>query len=248
MTVLKGSYAEYTLVDERIVEKKPSNLSHVEAAAIPLTGLTAYEGLMESLGIPAFPEKENPKSILVFGGAGGVGSIVIQLAKKVCKLKHIIATASRPESQEICKKMGATHTINYKEDLVKQLKDIGFEDGVDYIYDAADPSKLLEFEKCLKPLGKICEIVPTLDKLNVSFYMWKRISLVHELMFTRPGTNTEPEKQGEILNILSKLAEEGQLDPRVSKVYNFTVEQLREAHKQQESGKTTGKLVIKVRE
>lgn len=105
-----GSNAEYQLIDERIVGYKPANLSVPEAAAMPLTSLTAYEALFDRIRID--PEKDKGKSVLIIAGAGGVGSIAIQLAKKLCNLT-VIATASREDSITWCKDLGADHVVNH---------------------------------------------------------------------------------------------------------------------------------------
>ena len=118
-----GSNSEFQLVDERIVGKMPTILSFAEAAALPLTGITAWEALFERLGISAYGEDAG-RSILIIGGAGGVGSIAIQLAKKLAKL-NVIATASRAESIAWSKKLGADQVVNHRNDLDSELKDIG---------------------------------------------------------------------------------------------------------------------------
>ncbi|MBC7698127.1 MAG: zinc-binding alcohol dehydrogenase family protein, partial [Bacteroidia bacterium] len=111
-----GCNAEYQLMDERIVGHKPASLSFEEAAALPLTSVTAWEALFDRLGIAEETAKNKEKSILIIGGAGGVGSIAIQLASKVAGLK-VITTASRPETIAWVKNLGADHVINHKEDL-----------------------------------------------------------------------------------------------------------------------------------
>src|SRR5690606_20983371 len=111
-------------------------LSATESAAIPLVALTAWEGLFEQLEIPTDPKKNAGKSILIINGAGGVGSLVIQLAKKIAGLQ-VLATASRPESVDFVKKLGADYVIDHKKDIEKQIKEIkGLENGVDYVYNA----------------------------------------------------------------------------------------------------------------
>lgn len=126
----QGSNAEYQIVDERIVGKKPITLSNEAAAVMPLTGLTAWEILFDRMRIS--PEKDKGKSILIIGGAGGVGSIAIQIAKKIIGLK-VIATASRPESVEWCRHQGADVVVNHK-DLIENVRKAGFQQ-VDFIVD-----------------------------------------------------------------------------------------------------------------
>ncbi|RKO91708.1 chaperonin 10-like protein [Blyttiomyces helicus] len=118
----QGSNAPYQLVDERIVAIKPKTWSHADTAALPLVSLTAWEALVDNMGIPV-SQKENPKSLLIINGAGGVGTLALTLASKVLKLKTIIATASRPETIAWTKKFGATHVINHNLPLGPQLKE-----------------------------------------------------------------------------------------------------------------------------
>jgi alcohol dehydrogenase len=119
-----GSNAEYQSVDSRIVGIKPKNLTFSEAAALPLTSITAWEGLFERLRISS----QSAGNLLIIGGAGGVGSIAIQLAKKLTNLT-VIATASRPETLAWCQALGADKVVNHREDLVEQLN----ENSIDYI-------------------------------------------------------------------------------------------------------------------
>merc|ERR1719428_2509348 len=128
-----GSNAELVAIDERIVAKMPASLSFAEAAAVPLTMLTAWEGLFESMRVPTNGRPNVPKRLLVLPGAGGVGTWAIQLAKKVGGL-FVVASASRPESAAKAKELGADLVINHREPLLPQLKDAEV-DGVDYIYD-----------------------------------------------------------------------------------------------------------------
>lgn len=145
-----GCFAEYVLVDERIAALKPSTLSWTQAAALPLTSLTAYELFFRSMHIPLREQQtQKPQTILLVGGAGGVGSIGIQLAKLVFGLT-VIATASRPDSSEWCKRMGADHVITHYKPMAPQIKDItgGF---VDYVATFADLT-LKCFQICWKVL------------------------------------------------------------------------------------------------
>ncbi|MCL4162878.1 UNVERIFIED_CONTAM: hypothetical protein GTU68_025860, partial [Idotea baltica] len=129
-----GSNAEYQLIDERIVGRKPKNLTESEAAAIPLTGLTAYEALFDRIRVN--PETDKGKTVLILAGAGGVGSIAIQLAKKLGNLT-VIATASREDSAQWCKDMGADYVINHYNDIKEELAKIGHPE-VNYILDFVD--------------------------------------------------------------------------------------------------------------
>ncbi len=238
-----GSYAEYVAVDERIVGYKPVTLSFEEAAAMPLTTLTAWEGMFEAMC--ATPSVEgSARSILIVGGAGGVGSIAIQLAKQVCGLK-VVATASRDETKAYCETLGADAVINHYADLPAQLQALGM-DGVDYVLTTVSLSNFQQLVASLNPLGRICTIVggPELKTLDVSGLFAIRGSLSFELMFTRPRVGVEPEKQGQILNRLAELLDQKQVISTMSKTVPWTAVQ--DAHREIESGHTIGKIVMTV--
>jgi len=241
-----GTNAEYTALDERICGRAPTTLGS-EAAAVPLTLLTAWEGLFERLDIQPLAPANAGKSILVLPGAGGVGSFVVQLAKKLGGLT-VIATASRPESRQAALDLGADHTINHREPLRPQLEaclGAGAAGCVDYIYNAFDTSVYFEqYCDIIKPLGKIVTIVETSEHLDMSKLQRKSATFVWELMFTRSLFGVEMERQHAILNNASRLIDGGLLKLPSVKVRPYTLEDLREAHKEQESGKVIGKLVL----
>lgn len=235
-----GSYAQYVAVDERIVGHKPRSLSFEEAAAVPLTALTAWEGMFEMIDAQR-GDGESPRTILIVGGAGGVGSIAIQLAKQVGGL-HVVATASRPESSEQCRQLGADGVINHTQDYVPQLKDLGLA-GVEYIFSTAPLDSFKQWVASLKPLGKICCILPS-QALDVSGLFPIRGTLAFELMFTRPQVGAEPEKQGQILNRVGELLDEGKLVTTVSQVRSW--EDVQAVHQAIETMHTVGKIVMRV--
>ena len=237
-----GTNAEYQLVDERIVGFKPNSLSVAEAAAIPLTGLTAYEALFDRIRID--PEKDKGKSVLILAGAGGVGSIAIQLAKVLGKLT-VIATASRPESESWCKEMGADFVVNHYQ-LKEELEKIGHSQ-VDYILDFVDINAYWESAvEIIKPQGHIVSITGSNEPLNLMLLKTKSVSFSWELMYTRSMFQTEDiARQHDILNHIADLLDAGQLKTTLTTTLEgFTVENLKEAHRMQESGKTIGKTVI----
>lgn len=237
-----GSNAEYQLVDERIVGHKPQNLSIAEAVAMPLTSLTAYEALFDSIRIN--PEKDKGKSVLILAGAGGVGSIAIQLAKKLGNLT-VIATASRPETQDWCKKMGADFVVNHH-NLKEELAQIGHNE-VNYILDFVDLGFYWEsIAEIIKPQGHIVSITESSNPLNLDILKVKSVSFHWEFMYTRSMFQTEDmERQYEILNHISELLEAGTIQSTLTTtLQGFTVENLKKAHQMQESGKTIGKTVI----
>ena len=238
-----GSNAEYQLIDERIVGHKPKNLSIAEAVAIPLTGLTAYEALFDRIRVD--PEKDKGKSVLILAGAGGVGSIAIQLAKKLGNLT-VIATASREDTVEWCKDMGADFVINHHKDIKEELKKIGHSE-VDYVLDFVDLQGYWEtMTEIVKPQGHIVSITGSNESLDLNLLKNKSITFSWEFMFTRSMHQTDDmQRQHDILNHLSELLDDGTLKSTMTtQLDGFTVENLKEAHRIQESGKSIGKNVI----
>jgi len=237
-----GSNAEYQLVDERIVGHKPKNISIAEAAAMPLTGLTAWESLFDRIKVN--PRKDKGKTVLILAGAGGVGSIAIQIAKKVAGLT-VIATASRPESIEWCKGLGADFVVNHHQ-LKEELEKIGHSQ-IDYILDFVDLEGYWEMiTDIVKPQGHIVSITGSSTPLNLNLLKTKSVTFSWELMYTRSMYNTgDMEQQHVILNEIADLLDNGTLKSTLTTTLKgFTVENLIEAHRLQESGKSIGKTVI----
>ena len=238
-----GSNAEYQLIDERIVGKKPKSLTIEQAAAIPLTGLTAWEILFDRIRID--PEKDKGKTILIIGGAGGVGSIAIQLAKKVAGLT-VIATASRPESIEWCKQQGADFVVNHK-NLIDEVRNAGFQ-HIDFIVDFVDVNQYWNaIVELIKPQGHIGSISDPVENVNLRQLKGKSASFHWELMFTRSMFQTEDIiAQHHILNKLGDLLDNGTIQSTLKTTLNgLTVSNFKEAHKLLESGSTIGKIAIK---
>lgn len=239
-----GSYAEYVAVDERIVGRKPTALGFEDAAAVPLTALTAWEGLIETMGAGAAPDAPAP-SVLIVGGGGGVGSIAIQIARRVCNLR-VIATASREESAEFCRRMGADAVIDHRRELAPQLREHDLE-GVDYVFSTAPLGNFAQLVDCLKPLGKICVILgdKEAEALDVSGLFHIRGSLAFEYMFTRPKYGVAPERQGQILNRVSELLDQGVLV--TTRTETLSWREVAEAHRTlEEGGQAVGKIVLRV--
>lgn len=237
-----GSNAEYQLIDERIVGRKPNNLSDAEAAALPLTVLTAWESLFDRIKVN--PETDRGKTVLIIAGAGGVGSIAIQIAKQVAGLT-VIATASRPESQAWCRQLGADHVVNHY-DLQNELEKIGHTQ-VDYILDFVNINAYWKMAtEIIKPQGHIVTITGSSDPLDLSLLKTKSVSFSFEFMYTRSMFSTgDIEQQHRILNTVASFIEEGRLKTTLTTTLEgFTVENLKKAHEMQESGKTIGKTVI----
>ncbi|PKH51761.1 zinc-binding alcohol dehydrogenase family protein [Tenacibaculum sp. Bg11-29] len=237
-----GSNAEFQLVDERIVGHKPKNLTIAEAAAMPLTSLTAYEAIFDRIRVN--PENDQRKSILVLAGAGGVGSIAIQLAKKLGNLT-VIATASRPDSIQWCKDLGADFVVNHHH-LKEELEKIGHPQ-VNYILDFVDLEGYWETAaEIIKPQGHIVSITGSIKPLDLNIMKSKSVTFSWELMYTRSMFNTDDmDRQHEILNNVANLLDNGTLKSTLSTTLEgFSVENLKKAHELQESSKSIGKTVI----
>ena len=237
-----GSNSEYQLVDERIVGRTPASLSNAEAAALPLTAITAWEGLFDRLRISRHNNTE--KTLLIIGGAGGVGSIAIQLAKQLTSTR-VIATASRTETREWCLSLGADQVVDHT-DLVNSVRAAGHH-HVDYIFCLNNTEQhwpsLCEL---IKPQGTICSIVETKHPVNLTQLQGKSASFVWEFMFTRSMyQTTDMIEQHHLLNKLSELIDAGKIKTTVTKVITpINADNLRKAHAQLESGRTIGKVVL----
>ena len=243
-----GANSEFHLVDERIVGHKPKSLSHAESAAMPLTTITAWESLYERMNIDVEPSKSNQSaSLLIIAGAGGVGSIATQLAKR-SGLGKVIATASRSETIAFCKKMGADETINHQEPLQPQLKKLGLT-GVSYIFCCAATEHYFDaMTEIIKPQGSICAIVDAENNQSLAMNKLKNKSIrfCWEFMFTRSMFETEDiAMQHNILNQASDLFDKKTLfSTLVENLGTINATNLIQAHKQLESGKTVGKIVL----
>jgi zinc-binding alcohol dehydrogenase family protein len=239
-----GTNAEFQLVDERIVGRKPKSLSFAQAAALPLTSLTAWEALFDRVHIDA-QGKHRGRSVLIVGGAGGVGSIAIQLSKKVAGLK-VIATASRPESEKWCRELGADDVVNHNGDLLTQLKTKNIA-GVDYAFITNDPDKhFASLAEALLPQGLIVSILPFKQPPDMTPLFRKSAGVVWELMFTRPlfGTSDMIE-QHHILNRVADLVDSGVVRTTLHDVVGpLNAANLKRAHAKLESGQAIGKIVL----
>lgn len=241
-----GSNSELHAVDERIVGHKPAQLSFEQAAALPLTTITAWEALFDRMAIAAQDLKINRnKRLLIIGGAGGVGSIAIQLAKRVAGLT-VIATASRPETVDWCLKMGADYTINHRESFKTELEKIGIQD-VDYILCLNDTEQhLVNMAETIKPQGKICSIVETEHPLDMNLLKNKSVMFAWESMFTRSMYETDDmQAQYDLLNNVSVLVDQQVIQSTMTEHFGaLTPQNLAKAHAQLEFGRTIGKLVL----
>ncbi len=235
-----GSNAEYHLVDERIVGEMPSSLSFAEAAAMPLTSITAWEMLFHRFGF----SKESQGTLLIIGAAGGVGSIMIQLAKKRTNLT-VIATASRESTTEWVRSLGADHVINHHHSMAEQLKGIGFE-YVESIASLTHTDKHLdEIVRIVAPQGRL-GVIDDPDMIDIMPFKRKSVSIHWELMFTRSLFQTEDMiKQHELLNEVAGMVDSGDLKTTASENFGtISAANLIRAHALIESGKSRGKVVL----
>ncbi len=238
-----GSNAEFQLVDERIVGGKPTTLSFAEAAALPLTALTAWEALFTRLGV-GLGGGNRGQSILIIGGAGGVGSIAIQLAKLAGLV--VIATASRPQSQAWVKQLGADHAIDYSEAIIEEMDRLGHRE-VDFIANFNDTDAYWGvMAELIRPQGKIVGIVGNRDPLDLNLLKNKSATFAWEFMFTRSMYQTaDMADQGQLLDEVAALVDAGQLRTTLGETLSpINAANLRQAHGQIESGRTIGKLVL----
>ena len=237
-----GSNAEFHLVDERIVGTKPASLSFAESAALPLTAITAWESFFDRLGIDE-NGADAGQSILVIGGAGGVGSIGIRLAKRAGLV--VITTASRDSTRAWVKKLGADHVVNHREPIVSQVRALGFE-YVDHIAVFNDMSHWDAAVELIRPQGGIVSIDNTDSPMPMAVMKTKAASLHWEFMFARPMHNTpDMIEQHHLLNKVAKAIDAGELKTTVSDVLTpINARNLIEAHKRIEAGTAQGKIVL----
>lgn len=239
-----GSYSEYQLVDERIVGRKPTTLDFAEAAALPLTTLTAWEGLFDRLEISRQSAHNQGKSILIIGSAGGVGSIATQLAKWVGLT--VIGTASRPESIQWAKAHGTDYTINHHQPFAQQLKQFDLA-TVDYIFCLNSTATHWDaMAEAIAPQGKICSIVETPKPVNLSALQRKSATFVWEFMFTRSMYQTpDMIEQHHLLNVIADLIDAGKIQTTLTeRISPINAANLRKAHALVEKGSMIGKVVV----
>lgn len=241
----QGSNAEYQLVDERLVGNMPANLSFSEAAALPLTALTAWELLFDRLELTT-PSLKYPKPVLlVTGAAGGVGSVLVQLARKLTTVT-IVATASRSETKAWVSELGAHYVIDHSQPLLPQLQSLGISDVSHVASLTHTDVHYAELVQALAPQGKLALIDDPAAGLDIMPLKQKSISLHWEFMFTRSMFNTaDMHSQHQILTDLTRLIEQGQIKSTVQQDYGLiNAANLRKAHALLESGKAIGKIVL----
>jgi len=231
-----GCDSEFHLVDERIVGRKPKKLDFAQAAAIPLTAITAWESYFDRMKV------QKGRSILIIGGAGGVGSIGIQIAKLAGL--HVTATASRPETIAWCKELGADEIVNHREDLVRQVKK-----PVDYIANFSGDLDTYwpAMAELVAPQGAVVAIVANTKPIAMDLVRSKSASVCWELMFTRPRFKTaDMIEQHKLLDQVSEWLDSGKLRGTLKETLSpINAANLRKAHQKLESGTMVGKLVLK---
>ena len=237
-----GTNSAVHVVDERIVGKKPKTLDFAEAAGHPLTGLTAWELLFDSLGVTE--NGGEGEALLVIGGAGGVGSLLIQLAKNLTKLT-VIATASRPDTIDWVKKMGADHVINHRKPLDGQIASLNLSPKYVAALTGTD-GHLNAIISLIKPRGTIAFIDDPVT-LDIKAGKQKALRFAWEFMFTRSMFNTDDiDQQHNILTRISEMLDNGTLLSTVTaNLGSISVDTLSEAHRLQETGRVIGKNVLK---
>lgn len=237
-----GSNSEYQLVDERIAALKPKSVDNAAAAALPLTAITAWEMLFDRLGI-----KENGSEndvLLIVGAAGGVGSILTQLARKLTKAT-VIGTASRPESQKWATELGAHYVIDHGKPLTEELKRIGIKQVTHVASLTNTEQHYAQLIEALIPQGKFA-LIDDPTALDVRALKAKSISLHWEFMFTRSMfTTSDIIEQHNLLTRVANLIDQGVLRTTLGEHYGtISAANLRRAHELLETGRAVGKIVL----
>ncbi|HXD45127.1 MAG TPA: zinc-binding alcohol dehydrogenase family protein [Pseudolabrys sp.] len=238
-----GTNSEFHLVDERIVGRKPKSLSFARAAALPLTSITAWEMLFDRFGV-APGKTPDGRVLLVIGGAGGVGSMMILLAKKLTALT-VIATASRAETRDWCVKLGADHVIDHKKPLAGQLKAIGHPQVALIAGISGTDTSFPQVPDIIAPFGKFA-LIDDPKAIDIGPLKRKAASVHWESMFTRAIFET-PDMIGQhkLLNEVSAMIDGGLLVTTAAQELSpINAANLRKAHAQIESGTTIGKVVL----
>jgi NADPH2:quinone reductase len=239
----QGSNSEYMKIDGRLVAERPQNWTWAEAAGLAAEYITARELFVERMKIQAPKESD---ALLIINGAGGFGSAAIQLAR-ILGFKTIIATASRPETIEWAKQLGASHVINHRQPLETQFKDLGI--PVNYVVVAYDADKNIPIALSLiEPLGTVGSILSA-SNLNTDPAMKKSVSIVFEDMLTKTTSpHLAAPTQGEILKEATGYIEQGRIKPIVKQTTHFNLDNLKKAHEIAVTNTLVGKLAFSIGE
>ena len=237
----RGSNAELHCVDERIVGHMPTTLGFAQAAALPLTSITAWELLFDRFGVTA----ETEGALLIVGAAGGVGSILTQLARQLTKLT-VIGSASRDSTQAWVRELGAHHVIDHRQPLAAELKRIGIGAVTHVASLTHTEAHYTQMVEALAPQGKLCLIDDLTAPLDVRLLKSKSLSLHWEFMFTRSMFETpDMAEQGALLNRVAELVDAGRLRSTLGENFGrINAENLKRAHAAVESASTRGKTVL----
>ncbi|WP_345772076.1 zinc-binding alcohol dehydrogenase family protein [Azospirillum formosense] len=238
-----GTNAEFHLVDERIVGPKPASLDFAQAAALPLTSITAWEAMFDRLDVRR-PVPGAANAILIVGGAGGVGSIAIQLARQLTDLT-VIATASREETQAWCRDLGAHHVVDHRKPLAAQVEALGI-GAPAFVFSTNDTgTHLPEIAALIAPQGRVA-LIDDPAGLDVMVLKRKSVSLHWEFMFTRPVFGTaDIEAQHALLSDVSRLVDAGTVRTTLAETFGtINAANLTRAHALLESGRAKGKIVL----
>jgi zinc-binding alcohol dehydrogenase family protein len=238
-----GANSQFHLVDERIVGHKPKTLANAEAAALPLTAITAWEMLFDRLDVRK-PVPGAANAILIVGGAGGVGSIAIQLMRALTDLT-VIATASRAETQAWVKELGAHHGVDHTKPLAKQVAELGLGAPAFVFSITETQSHLQEIVELIAPQGRF-GLIDDPDALDIRGFKRKSASIHWEFMYTRSIFQTpDMDEQGKLLDAVSRLVDEGKLRTTLTQTMRpINAANLKKAHAILESGKAKGKIVL----
>ncbi|MEK1897027.1 MAG: zinc-binding alcohol dehydrogenase family protein [Rhizobium sp.] len=238
-----GSNAEFHLVDERIVGRKPKTLDFASAAALPLTSITAYEALFDRLRVQD-PVPGAARAVLIIGGAGGVGSVAIQIARALTDLM-VIATASRPETSEWIRKLGAHHVVDHSQPIAAQVAALGL-GPPGFVFSTTNTDQhIKEIVEAIAPQGRFA-LIDDPKTLDIVPFKRKAASIHWELMFTRPLFGTpDMIEQHKLLNKVAELVDAGEIRTTLSETLGtINAANLKKAHVMIESGRTKGKLVL----
>jgi NADPH2:quinone reductase len=238
-----GCYAEFHVVDERLAGRKPRSLGFAEAAALPLTTITAWEMLFDRIKLRR--DASTTGSLLIIGGAGGVGSIAIQLARRLTGLT-VIATASRSETQAWCREMGAHHVIDHRQPLAAQVKAI-VPGGVNCVLALTKTEQYyVDLIEAMAPQSAIALIENVAGTLDLNKFKPKSISLHWEFMFTRARFQTaDMGEQGRLLSEVAALVDAGSIRTTMRQnLGTINAANLKRAHALVESGTAIGKIVL----
>lgn len=238
-----GTNAELHLVDERIVGRKPRRLDFAQAAALPLTAITAWEALFDRLEL-RLGRPDDAGTLLITAGAGGVGSIAIQLARRLTGAQ-VVATASRPQSRAQAERLGAHQVIDHREPLSAGLKALGIRWAERIFSISHTHVHFAELAKVVGPMGRIC-VIDDPEPIDVRLLKARCASLHWEAMFARSGFETpDMGEQGRLLNEVAALVDAGVIEGTASETLGrIDAANLRRAHEMIESGRTIGKITL----